>query len=222
MEIYPLNVEEYDFLQDCGADFVSVYQETYDLQMYSDVHPSGNKRCFPYRFNAHERALEGGMRGVAFGALLGLGDFRRDAFAVGAHAKLVQKKYPHAEVSFSCPRLRPFKNDSEFRNDGGFEGAGVVDTKGIGERQLMQVMLAYRLFMPYAGITISTRERALFRDHVIGVCATKASAGVQVGVGGHNEEQQGDDQFEILTIEMYGKWMWRFETKVFNRCTVTI
>lgn len=191
VEIYPLNAEEYAFIQRCGADFVSVYQETYDLEVYDRVHPSGNKRCFPYRFNSQERAFEGGMRGASFGVLLGLGDFRKDAFAVGVHAKLVQQKYPHGEINFSCPRLRPFINDEES------DGQETANGLGVDERQLMQVMLAYRLFMPYAGITISTRERAMFRDHVIGVCATKVSAGVQVGVGGHDEQQQGDDQFEI-------------------------
>lgn len=185
IEIYPVNVEEYAYLHQCGADFVSVYQETYNTDTYEKVHLWGSKRTFPYRFHAQERALLGGMRGVAFGALLGLDDFRKDAFAAGLHAYLIQQKYPHAEVSFSTPRLRPYKNNAE------------NGPKDVHERQLLQVMLAYRLFMPYAGITISTRERAGFRDHVIGMAATKMSAGVQVGVGGHSEEQKGDEQFVI-------------------------
>lgn len=185
IEIYPLNVDEYNFLQSCGADFVSVYQETYSTDTYEKVHLWGSKRIFPYRFHAQERALLGGMRGVSFGALLGLDDFRKDAFAAGLHAHLIQQKYPHAEIGFSVPRLRPYKNNAE------------NGPKDVHEKQLLQVMLAYRLFMPYAGITISTRERAGFRDNVIGLAATKMSAGVNVGVGGHNEEQKGDEQFEI-------------------------
>lgn len=185
IEIYPLNTVEYQYLHDCGADFVCVYQETYNPDMYEKVHLWGSKRIFPYRFNAQERALLGGMRGVAFGALLGLDDFRKDAFATGLHAYLIQQKYPHAEISFSVPRLRPYINNAE------------NGPKDVHEKQLLQVMLAYRLFMPFAGITISTRERAGFRDHVIGMAATKISAGVNVGVGGHNEEQKGDEQFEI-------------------------
>jgi 2-iminoacetate synthase len=140
---------------------------------------------FPYRFNAQERALRGGMRGVAVGALLGLGDFRKDVFAAGFHAKLLQQKYPHAEISFSVPRLRPYINNAE------------NNPNDVHEKQLLQVMLAQRLFMPFAGITISTRERAGFRDHVVGLAATKISAGVNVGVGGHGEEARGDEQFEI-------------------------
>jgi len=186
IEIYPLNSEEYAYLHDCGADFVSVYQETYDADKYEQVHLSGPKRIYPYRFHAQERALRGGMRGVAFGALLGLGNFRQDAFAVGLHAHFIQQKYPHAEVSFSTPRLRPYINDNATPN-----------ANAVHERQLLQVMLAYRLFMPFAGITISTRERAGFRDHVIGMVATKISAGVSVGVGGHEVEEKGDEQFEI-------------------------
>lgn len=185
IEIYPLATDEYSHLRNCGADFVSVYQETYDLDKYSQVHIKGPKRIFPYRFNAQERALRGGMRGVAFGALLGLDDYRKDAFAAGLHAFYIQQKYPHAEISFSTPRLRPSVNTVE-------NNISVVS-----EKQLLQVMLAYRLFMPYAGITISTRERPGFRDHVIGLTATKMSAGVSVGVGGHNVEEKGDRQFEI-------------------------
>jgi 2-iminoacetate synthase len=185
IEIYPLNSDEYAFLHSCGADFVSVYQETYNTDTYEKVHLWGSKRIFPYRFHAQERALLGGMRGVSFGSLLGLDDFRKDAFAAGLHAHLIQQKYPHAEIGFSVPRLRPYKNNAE------------NGPKDVHEKQLLQVMLAYRLLMPYAGITISTRERAGFRDNVIGLAATKMSAGVNVGVGGHNEEQKGDEQFEI-------------------------
>ncbi|RDU22627.1 2-iminoacetate synthase ThiH [Anaerosacchariphilus polymeriproducens] len=185
IEIYPLNVKEYAYLRECGADFVSVYQETYHTDKYEKVHLSGHKRSYPYRFYSQERAILGGMRGVAFGALLGLGDFRKDAFAAGLHAYYVQQKYPHAEISFSLPRLRPYINNSK------------ANPNDVHEAQLLQVMLAYRLFMPFAGITISTRERAGFRDHVIGMCATRISAGVKVGVGGHEEEKKGDEQFEI-------------------------
>ena len=113
IEIYPLNTEEYAYLHSCGADFVSVYQETYNPVKYEQVHLSGHKRIYPYRFNAQERAIKGGMRGVAFGALLGLDDFRKDAFATGLHAYLIQQKYPHAEISFSPPRLRPYINNTD-------------------------------------------------------------------------------------------------------------
>ena len=81
LEIYPVNTDEYKYLRECGADYVTVFQETYDSDRYEQLHLMGHKRIFPYRFNAQERALKGGMRGVAFSALLGLSDFRKDALA---------------------------------------------------------------------------------------------------------------------------------------------
>ena len=186
IEVYPMNSEEYAYLHQCGVDYVTVFQETYHSDKYETLHLAGHKRIFPYRFYAQERALKGGMRGVAFAALLGLDDFRKDAFATGLHAYLLQRKYPHAEISFSCPRLRPIINNDK------------INPKDVHEKQLLQVMTAYRLFMPFAGMTISTRERAEFRDHVIGLAATKISADVSTGIGSHsNEKSQGDDQFEI-------------------------
>ncbi|WP_329383375.1 2-iminoacetate synthase ThiH [Anaerofustis butyriciformans] len=187
IEVYPMNSDEYKYLHEHGADFVTVFQETYNSDKYETLHLMGHKRIFPYRFNAQERALMGGMRGVAFAALLGLDDFRKDALATGLHAYYLQRKYPHAEISFSCPRLRPIINNDK------------INPKDVHEPQLLQVMCAYRLFMPFAGLTISTRERAGFRDNVLGMCATKISAGVSTGVGSHTDEveEEGDDQFEI-------------------------
>lgn len=185
LEVYPMNSDEYRYLHECGADYVTVFQETYDAERYGALHLAGHKRVFPYRINAQERALMGGMRGVAFAALLGLADFRKDAFATGMHAYLLQRKYPHAEISISCPRLRPTKHQKEIRSN------------PVSERQLFQVMCAYRIFLPFAGMTISTRESQKFRDNVIGLAATKISAGVQTGIGGHDSEEKGDAQFMI-------------------------
>jgi len=184
VEVYPLNVKEYGYLHDCGADYVTIFQETYDPVRYAELHTFGPKRIFSYRFNSQERALMGGMRGVAFGALLGLGDFRKDAFACGAHAYLLQRKYPHAEISFSLPRLRPFMNGRYF-------------TETVSEKQLLQAALAYRIFMPFSGQTISSVRRTRFRDNIVGLSATRISAGVMVGIGGHAEERKGDEQFDI-------------------------
>ncbi len=185
LEVYPMNVEDYAYLRECGADFVTVFQETYDTKRYERLHPGGHKRVFPYRFNAQERAVMGGMRGVGFAALLGLNDFRKDAFATGLHASLVQRKYPHAEIAISCPRLRPIINNNK------------INPKDVGERQLLQVITAYRIFLPFANITISSRECARFRDNVVNIAATKISAGVDVGIGGHTGAARGDEQFEI-------------------------
>lgn len=184
IEVYPMNTDDYAKLHDAGADYVTVFQETYDPGRYAELHLGGPKRVFSYRFDAQERALRGGMRGVAFGALLGLGDFRHDAFSCGLHAHYLQQKYPHAEISFSLPRLRPCKNAEDRTNP-------------VEESDLLQVSMAYRLFMPFAGQTISTRERPGFRDGIVGLTATKISAGVSVGIGEHSGREHGDGQFII-------------------------
>lgn len=186
LEVYPMDSKDYKYLHECGADFVTVFQETYNSDKYSTLHLGGRKRIFPYRFNAQERALMGGIRGVGFAALLGLDDFRKDAFATGMHAYLIQRKYPHAEIAFSCPRLRPIINNDK------------INPKDVHEPQLLQIICAYRIFMPFASITISSRENANFRNNIINIAATKISAGVDVGIGGHGDEKQkGDEQFEI-------------------------
>lgn len=186
LEVYPMDSKDYAYLYECGADFVTVFQETYNSDKYKTLHLGGRKRIFPYRLNAQERAIMGGMRGVGFAALLGLDDFRKDALATGMHAYLLQKKYPHAEIAFSCPRLRPIINNDK------------INPKDVHEPQLLQIICAYRIFMPFASITISTRECERFRDNIIQIAATKISAGVNVGIGGHSqEEEKGDEQFEI-------------------------
>lgn len=185
LEVYPTNSENYAYWHECGADYVTVFQETYHAEKYETLHLAGKKRIFPYRMNAQERALKGGMRGVGFAALLGLDDFRKDAFATGVHAYLLQRKYPQAEIAFSCPRLRPIINNER------------INPMDVHEAQLLQVVCAYRLLLPFASITISTRECKRVRDNLIQICATKISAGVDVGIGGRSGEEKGDEQFEI-------------------------
>ncbi len=193
LEIYPVNTDEYRYLHECGADYVTVFQETYDTDKYETLHLAGHKRVWPYRFDAQERALMGGMRGVAFSALLGLSDFRKDALATGLHAYFLQRKYPHAEISLSCPRLRPIINNDK------------ISPLDVHETQLCQIICAYRIFMPFAGITVSSRESAQFRNGIVKIAATKVSAGVSTGIGDHETKYsgkqknslQGDEQFEI-------------------------
>ncbi len=186
MEVYPVNHEEYRYLHECGADYVIVFQETYDPETYAQYHLGGPKRIMSYRFNAQERALMGGMRGVGFAALLGLRkDWRKDAFSCGMHAYTIQRKYPHAEIAFSLPRLRPCSSHQE-------------DDVSVSERDLLQVAMAYRLFMPFAAETISTRELPRFRDGIVNICATKISAGSSVEIGGHSDvKDKGDGQFNL-------------------------
>ncbi len=193
LEIYPVNVEEYRYLHECGADYVTVFQETYDSERYSQLHLLGHKRVYPYRFDAQERALMGGMRGVAFSALLGLSDFRKDALASALHVYYLQRKYPHAEMSLSCPRLRPIINNDK------------INPLDVHETQLCQIICAYRIFLPFVGITVSSRESESFRNGIVKIAVTKVSAGVSTGIGDHeskysgteNDGDVGDEQFEI-------------------------
>lgn len=193
LEIYPVNVDEYRYLHECGADYVTVFQETYDSDRYEQLHLLGHKRIFPYRFEAQERALMGGMRGVAFSALLGLSDFRKDALATALHAYNIQRKYPYAELSLSCPRLRPIINNDK------------INPLDVHEKQLCQVLCAYRIFLPFVGITVSSRESESFRNGIVKIAATKVSAGVSTGIGDHESKyngketdgNKGDEQFEI-------------------------
>ena len=187
IEIYPVNVDEYRYLHECGVDYVTVFQETYNPVKYETLHLLGHKRVWPYRFDAQERALMAGMRGAGFSALLGLDDFRKDALATALHVYYLNRKYPHAELSLSCPRLRPIINNDR------------INPMDVHEPQLLQVVCAYRLFMPFASITVSTRECARVRDNLTQIAATKISAGVSTGIGSHVDdiEDKGDDQFEI-------------------------
>jgi len=193
LEIYPVNVYEYKYLHECGADYVTVFQETYDSDRYSELHLLGHKRVYPYRFDAQERALMGGMRGVAFSALLGLSDFRKDALASALHVYYLQRKYPHAEMSLSCPRLRPIINNDK------------INPLDVHEKQLCQIICAYRIFLPFVGITVSSRESESFRNGIVKIAATKVSAGVSTGIGDHESKYsgkesdgtEGDEQFEI-------------------------
>lgn len=192
LEIYPANIEDYKYLHNCGADYVTVFQETYDSARYEQLHLLGNKRVYPYRFESQERAILGGMRGVGFSALLGLSDFHKDALASALHVYFLQRKYPYVEYSLSCPRLRPIINNEK------------INPLDVHEQQLCQILCAYRIFLPYVGITVSSRESARFRNGIVKIAATKVSAGVSTGIGDHEEKYEGkenstagDEQFEI-------------------------
>ncbi|MGE4299945.1 MAG: 2-iminoacetate synthase ThiH [Desulfovibrionaceae bacterium] len=186
IEIYAMTEEEYAALGAAGLDGMTMFQETYDEALYAPLHPAGPKRDFRFRLDAPERACRAGLRTVNVGALLGLTDWRRDAFLTGLHARHLQRAYPAVEVSISLPRMRP--------HEGVFQPACTVT-----DRQLVQVLCAHRIFLPHAGITLSTREAAPLRDRIVGLGVTKISAGVSTAVGGHAKGAGAEDtsQFEI-------------------------
>lgn len=184
IEIYPLTKEEYKELVLVGVDGVTVYQEVYNEKTYDKIHIKGPKKDYKFRIDTPERACRASMRSVNIGALLGLEDWRSESFFTGIHANYLQNKYPDTEISISLPRIRP--------HSGNFQSIFNVEDKNI-----VQIMLALRLYMPRVGITISTRERAEFRDNLIGLGVTKMSAGSSTKVGGHALEEESDGQFDI-------------------------
>lgn len=183
MEIYALTCEEYEQLAAVGVDGVTLYQEVYAPLLYAELHPAGPKRNFQFRLDAPERACAAGLRSVNIGALLGLNEWRREAFLTGVHADYLQARYPATEISISPPRMRP--------HAGGYPPKALVTDKN-----LVQYILAYRLFMPHGGLTLSTRESAVLRDHLVGLGVTKMSAGSCTAVGGRTDKGE-TGQFEI-------------------------
>ncbi len=182
IEIYPLDTAEYAELVKAGVDGVTLYQEVYDQNVYAELH-YGPKRNYHYRLDAPERACQAGMRTMNIGALIGLNDWRQEAFMTGVHANYLQNKYLETEISMSPPRMRP--------HAGGFPPRVIVSDKN-----LVQYILAYRLFMPRSGITLSTRESAGFRNNLVRLGITRMSAGSCTAVGGHSQEASVG-QFEI-------------------------
>ncbi len=194
IEVPSMTVEEYALVVNAGTDSMTMFQETYNEVLYEKLHPAGPKRDFGFRVDAPERAIMGGMRSVNLGALLGLDDWRRDIFQTARHAVFLQTKYPEQEVSLSLPRIRPCGEKPTTQAERDFAAIPVSD------KEFVQALLAFRCFMPQAGITLSTREPAEFRDKVIPLGITRISAGVSTAVGGHTDETKGDDhepQFDI-------------------------
>lgn len=184
IEIYPLTTEEYIKVVEAGVDGLTIYQEVYDETIYDKVHLKGPKKDYKFRLDAPERACMAKVRSVNIGALLGLDDWRREAFFTALHADYLQNKYSEMEISVSTPRIRP--------HVGSFNDVCFVEDKN-----LLQIILAFRIFLPYVGVTLSTREKQNFRDNLIPLGITKISAGVSTEVGGHSSSNSGDSQFEI-------------------------
>lgn len=182
IEIYALTEAEYGELIAAGVDGLTIYQETYDRDTYAYLHPAGPKRDYSFRLDAPERGCRAGMRTVNTGALLGLSDWRREAFLAGLHADYLQRNYPDVEISISPPRMRP--------HVGGFQ-----PSINVTDKNLVQYVTAFRLFMPRSGITLSTRESASLRDNMIRLGVTKMSGGACTAVGGRLHDETG--QFQI-------------------------
>ena len=181
-----MNVEEYKELFLTGVDGVTIYQETYDRNRYKEVHISGKKSDYDYRFNAPQRIAKSGMRQISLGILLGLGSIAEDLFCLYEHLRWMEKNFPGVEYSLSFPRLRKIKGVE-------FTGSTVDDITFI------RIICLSRILFPRVGINLSTREKPELRDHALGLGITRLSAGSNTSVGGYtiiNPEEQ-NPQFDI-------------------------
>lgn len=184
IEIHPLEQAEYQVLKEAGVDSLTIYQETYDREVYRQVHRKGPKTDFDYRLATPARAARAGFRSVNVGALFGLAEPLRDAYFSGLHAKFLQDAFPATEISLSLPRFHP-------------DQAAVPVAHRLSDAQFVQYLLAYRLFLPRCGITMSTRESAAMRDNLIPLGVTRMSAGSSTRPGGYDGQEGGSEQFDI-------------------------
>jgi 2-iminoacetate synthase len=184
IEVYSLTQDEYRQLVEAGADGLTIYQETYNRSMYAYLHPAGPKADYEFRLLAPERGAAAGMRTVNIGALLGLDDWRGEVFTLAMHAHYLQTKYPAVEVGVSFPRIRP--------HEGSFTPACDVS-----DAELVQIITAFRIFLPRVGITVSTRESAVLRENLLPLGVTRISAGSSTAVGGRTTDSDQPDQFAI-------------------------
>ncbi len=184
IEVQPLDEADYAALREAGLSAVLVYQETYDAAVYPRFHLKGPKADMVYRLETPDRLGRAGLKKIGLGALFGLSDWRADAWFTGLHLDYLERTYWRTRYSISFPRLRPH------------EGADVALT-AFGERDLVQAMCAFRLFRREVELSLSTRERAGFRDRALALGFTAMSAGSRTNPGGYASSPDSLEQFAV-------------------------
>jgi 2-iminoacetate synthase len=184
LEVYPMEIDGYRQMIDAGVDGLTVYQETYDPELYAELHAYGRKRDYDFRLATPERGGEAGLRRIGIGFLLGLGNFRTEAFFAGLHALYLARHYWRTHLSVSFPRIRPA--------DGGFAPLNPVS-----DREFVQLVCAMRLLVPDAGLVLSTRENASLRENLLPLGITQMSAGSCTAPGGYADPDRTTQQFAI-------------------------
>jgi 2-iminoacetate synthase len=172
LEVGPMETEDYRPITEAGADGLVVYQETYDRAVYAEMHTAGPKRDFDWRMETPERAYAAGFRRLGIGALFGLSDWRLEALAVAAHADYLLRNCWKTQLTISLPRLRPCAGEFQ-------------PLTQINDRELVQLVCAFRLMFPDVGLVLSTREPAKLRDGLIPLGITLMSAGSHTEPGGY-------------------------------------
>jgi len=191
IEVQPLEQADYEVLIHEGVNAVLVYQETYHTGRYATYHPKGRKSNFNYRLETPDRLGAAGVHTIGLGTLIGLEDWRTDCFFTALHLDYLEKRYWRTKYSISFPRLRPIEVQSQ----------GVATHKTFHEymsdRELVQLICAYRIFNDTLEISISTREKETFRDGIVGLGVTSMSAGSKTNPGGYVVSPESLEQFEI-------------------------
>ncbi len=184
MEVQPLEEEEYSLLLKEGLHTVLVYQETYHKADYKKHHPKGKKSNFEYRLETPDRLGAAGIHKIGLGVLIGLEDWRTDSFFTALHLDYLEKTYWKTRYSLSFPRLRPFSG-------------GLEPKVEMSDKELVQLICAYRIFREDTEISLSTRESEVFRDNVLQLGITSMSAGSKTNPGGYGVFPESLEQFEI-------------------------
>lgn len=184
MEVQPLASDEYSRLAENGLHAVYVYQETYHEDNYKIYHPKGKKSNYKNRLETPDELGKVGIHKIGLGVLLGLEDWRTDSFFTALHLSYLEKQYWKTKYSLSFPRLRPFT--------GGFEPNSVIE-----DRDLLQLICAYRLLNEQVELSLSTRESPFFRDHMMKLGITTMSAGSKTDPGGYNNPNKELEQFSV-------------------------
>lgn len=186
IEVYPMDECDYKKLVENGVDSLTVYQETYDEEIYKKVHLGGPKRNYRYRLDALERGCRAGIRSVNLAPLLGLNTWKIEVYKMMLHGLYLRKHYPSVDVGFSFPRIRPCVG-------------GYNDLFEVTDRDIVQGIIAMRNMFPNCTLNVSTRERAEFRDKLIPLGVNKISAGSDTSIGGHtmNKKDAGEVQFDV-------------------------
>ncbi len=205
LEVHPMQIEDYRTLFEHGVDGVTVYQETYDRQRYKEVHLSGIKADYDFRYGAPQRAAEGGIRTLSMGILLGLSDPADDLFALYSHLRFMEQNYPGVEYSLSFPRFQTIKNVA-------FTEAFVDDIT------FTKIICMTRVYFPRVGINLSTREKPQLRDHLLELGVTRMSAGSNTAVGGYTlkDSAEQDPQFDIEDSRTVKDMVRLLKTKSFD------
>ncbi len=185
IEVYPMSIDEYRLLMDSGIDGLTVYQETYNREVYGDLHPSGRKRDFTWRLDTPDRGAVAGMRKLGIGALLGFTDWRVESYFTLLHAMYLTKKYWKSHVQISFPRLR--------EAEGSYKPHCIVS-----DRDLTHLICAARILLNDAGIVLSTREPMDLRNNLAPLGVTSMSSGSKTDPGGHTGSTKESKQFEIM------------------------